>query len=74
MSKNNTTKYAGKIIEGEGEVRPHAMLVTGASMFLKNAKTISEGKSYFLMASMLFCAFSLESYLSHLGRLSLNND
>lgn len=63
-----------KIIEGDGEVRTFAYLNRGAKHFLQNAEETELGKYYNLMGSMLFCAFSLEAYVTHLGKLLLIND
>ncbi len=74
MSKNKPIEYNGKSIEGEGEIRPFAMLMTGANMFLEKAEEKEDGRTYNLMASMLFCAFAIESYLTHLIQILMEKD
>lgn len=67
-------EHDGKIIVGEGEVRPFALLMTGANMFLEEAEKKEDGRTYNLMASMLFCAFAIESYLTHLIQILMEKD
>lgn len=72
--KNKEVVIDDKIITGEGEIRSFAYLRQGAKHFLQTAEEMELGKYYNLMSSMLFCAFSLEAYVTHLGEKLLKDD
>lgn len=54
-------------VKYESERRPHAYLSNCAYCMLEFAKTTEYGKTHYLWSSLLFSAFSIESYLNYLG-------
>jgi len=52
-------------------VFPHARLLDNAHYFLKKARLKDEDQYPNIMASIIFCAFALESFLNCMGKLKL---
>jgi len=59
-------------ISFKGNKKPHGYLSNGAWYMLKVAGSTHEGKYYYLCASLLFSAFTLESYLNYIGLNYIN--
>lgn len=75
MSKiEHTITHNGQKITGSGEVYTFAYLHTAAKHFLQIADQTKEGQLYFLMSSMIYCAFTLEALVQHIGELKLGEE
>ena len=48
-------------------------MYAGAKFMLKQAENNDEGQLYNLISSLVYCAFTLEAYFNHLGKLRDSN-
>jgi len=74
MSKSEHTIIRnGEKITGSGEVYTFAYLHRGAKHFYELAEKVEEGQSYYLMSTMIYCAFTLEALIHHIGELTMGD-
>ena len=53
-------------------VFPHVHFIDASAFFFEQAKIREDGQELNIMASIIFCAFSLESFLNCMGRNKVN--
>ena len=56
-------------VTGKKTTNTFAYMRIGAKHMLKLAEDSQEGQMYTLVACLIYCAFTLEAYLNHLGKL-----
>jgi len=62
-----------KVYSVSRTIRPYIDLFEISQIWLEIATNEEEGNLYNCIVSMVFCAFSLEAYLNHLGSIKLEN-
>jgi len=70
----HTITHNGQKITGSGEVYTFAYLHTASKHFLQIAEQTKEGQLYNLMSSMIYCAFTLEALIHHIGELKFGDE
>lgn len=56
-------------VRGEQTTITYVYMYTGAKLMLNQATKSNNGSLYFVVSSLVYCAFTLESYFNHLGQL-----
>lgn len=56
-----------KIESGEITFNTFCYMYTGAKQMFKQANECEQGKLYYIISSITYCAFTLEAYFNHLG-------
>lgn len=66
-----TVKKIRTRVEAKRTVFAYAYLHAAAKHSLEHAEASEDGRTYDCMATILFCAFTLEAYLNHLGKVKI---
>jgi hypothetical protein len=67
-----TSKMTKAQVRGEQTTNTFAYMYEGAKYMLKLSESTQGGQLYTTVSSIIYCAFTLEAYLNHLGKLRNN--
>lgn len=60
-------------VKGKKTDKPYSTFANGAYFFYQKMQEKEEGKSFYIIGTMLFSAFAMEAYLNHAGKLKIEN-
>ncbi|HEP8042914.1 hypothetical protein ACOWPK_19725 [Pseudomonas aeruginosa] len=60
-------------VSGRQSTNTFAYMFIGAKMMLEQAERDKDGQLYNLVSCLIYCAFTIEAYLNHLGKLKYKN-
>lgn len=70
-AKQHTIVHCDKKITGSGNVYTFAYLHRGSRHFMEMAELTEEGRIYNLISAMIYCAFTLEALIHHIGEMKM---
>lgn len=53
--------------------KPYSTFANGAYFFYKKMQEEEEGRSFYIIGTILFSAFAMEAYINHIGKLKIEN-
>jgi len=60
-------------VKGKKTDKPYSTFANGAYFFYQKMQEVEEGKSFYIIGTMIFSAFVMEAYLNHVGKLKIDN-